>query len=389
MKVPEDGSAAAAEEAADARLGEAPARDAVAETTEPDAGGDPALAGAVTVASEARPLAGAVPPSEAGDGDPVAGVETSTLPATPLQANRSPAEGEPADTGLGAALPDPSASAIRGAVDDPGEETSGGPPARSSHPSVAGLGESARDDSESGGLGGAAGEESATDGGANGEQGNPSWIQDMDATLAPAPNASAPDASAPAVTKPDPAGEFDPSLAPAIDPSVNHSAPTGNPVARAAGTPQDSIPPEARFAAANHEDIVKGMRAEVLPNGGTMRIRLDPPQLGALQVTVEIRDGVVTAAFETSNDEATRLLGHSLNQLKAVLESHGMGVDKLQVQQAPRDERPATTRDDPNHPREQSPQDQEQAARQEQQRKEMLRRMWRQLAGGEPLDVMV
>ena len=147
------------------------------------------------------------------------------------------------------------------------------------------------------------------------------------------------------------------------------------------------MPPEVRFASVNHETIVTSMRAELMPNGGTMRIRLDPPQLGAMQVTVQIQDGLVTAAFETSTDEATRLLGHSLNQLKSVLESHGVGVDKLQVQQAPREAQTSRNDSQPDQ-RGGHPQEQEQSARQEQQRREMLRKMWRRLTGEpDPLDL--
>lgn len=148
-----------------------------------------------------------------------------------------------------------------------------------------------------------------------------------------------------------------------------------------------TLAPEVRFASANHETIVTSMRAELMPNGGTMRIRLDPPQLGAMQLTVQIQDGLVTAAFETSTDEATRLLGHSLNQLKSVLESHGVAVDKLQVQQAPR-ETQASRNDQQSDQRGNHPQEQEQSARQEQQRREMLRKLWRRLTGEpDPLDL--
>lgn len=147
--------------------------------------------------------------------------------------------------------------------------------------------------------------------------------------------------------------------------------------------------PEARFATDNHEKIVTSMRSELMPNGGSMRIRLDPPQLGAMQVTVQIQDGVITASFETSSDEATRLLGHSLNQLKSVLESHGVSVDKLQVQQVPRDAQTFTANDDGQKDQGRPSQDQEHAARQEQQRREMLRKMWQRLAGGQdPLDLI-
>jgi flagellar hook-length control protein FliK len=166
--------------------------------------------------------------------------------------------------------------------------------------------------------------------------------------------------------------------------NVAHASPPS-----AAAPQADAMPPEVRFAEANSESIVRSMRAELLPNGGTMRIRLDPPQLGALQVTVQIRDGVITAAFETTSDEATRLLGHSLNHLKSVLESHGVGVDKLQVQQAPKDQN-AENQQDPQQRGEQEGRQrhQDHAAQQEQQRREMMRKMWRRIAGGrDPLDL--
>jgi len=121
-----------------------------------------------------------------------------------------------------------------------------------------------------------------------------------------------------------------------------------------------------------------------LPHGGTMQIRLDPPELGALQVLVHMQDGVMTASFQTSNDDATKLLSHSLSQLKAVLESQGVSVEKLQVQQSPRDHQ--AQQDDPNQ---QQRDQQGDAHRQEQQRKEMLRRMWRKLSiGSDPLDLV-
>src|SRR2546426_408618 len=54
--------------------------------------------------------------------------------------------------------------------------------------------------------------------------------------------------------------------------------------------PKPAPPPEVRFAQTNHESIVTSVRANLLPRGGSMQIRLDPPELGALQVTVEMRD---------------------------------------------------------------------------------------------------
>ena len=155
----------------------------------------------------------------------------------------------------------------------------------------------------------------------------------------------------------------------------------------AAPTLAQSAPPEVDFVAANHAKIVTGIRGDLLPGGGSMQIRLDPPELGALQISVRMQDGVMTASFQTSSDDATKLLSHSLSQLKSVLESQGVSVEKLHVEQAPRDQRsdndPKQNQQHPNAAYDRT------SARQEQQRKEMLRRMWRRLSfGSDPLDMV-
>ena len=160
------------------------------------------------------------------------------------------------------------------------------------------------------------------------------------------------------------------------------------PDAKPAPAPQPSqLPPEAEFATTNHDRIVTSLRSQLLPNGGTMHMRLDPPELGVLQVTVRTQDGVMTASFETSSDQATKLLRHSLGQLKAVLESQGVTVEKLHVQQSPRDQQAGNNSED--RQQQQSQQDSQSSARQEQQRREMLRRMWSRLGiGSDPLDLV-
>lgn len=158
-----------------------------------------------------------------------------------------------------------------------------------------------------------------------------------------------------------------------------HAHPTSSPAAVQSSPP----PPEVRFAETNHTNIVSGVQTNLLPHGGTMQIRLDPPELGALQITVQMHNGSMTATFQTTNDDATRMLSHSLGQLKTALESQGVNVEKIQVQQAPRDH---TSQ---NH--EGSPQQQlrdEANARQEQQRREMLQKMWRRVSGTEPMDLV-
>ncbi|CAN5365201.1 hypothetical protein BH10PLA1_BH10PLA1_08850 [soil metagenome] len=168
-----------------------------------------------------------------------------------------------------------------------------------------------------------------------------------------------------------------------IDPGA--AAKTLSNVAGAIKPEQVQTPPEARFADANHPEIVKSLQTQLMPHGGTMQLRLDPPELGALQVLLTVKDGVATASFQTSNDDATRLLSHSLTQLKTALESAGVTVDKLQVQQSPRE-----THTNAGEDQHRGQHGQEDAARQqEQQRKEVIKRMWRKLSGvSDPLDMV-
>ena len=157
--------------------------------------------------------------------------------------------------------------------------------------------------------------------------------------------------------------------------STTHAAPVASQAA--------PLPPEVRFAETNHVNIVSSVQASLLPHGGTMQIRLDPPELGALQVTVEMRNGTMSATFQTSNEDATRLLSHSMGQLKTALEAQGVTVDKIQVQQAPKDQQSQN-----NEGSSQQQLRDEANARQEQQRREMLERMWRRVSGTDPVDLV-
>jgi len=155
---------------------------------------------------------------------------------------------------------------------------------------------------------------------------------------------------------------------------------------RPAAAPAEPTP-DVRFAQVNTPKIVSGVRGELLPGGGTMHLRLDPPELGDLQISVHLHDGVMTAAFQTSNDQATRLLSHSLGNLKSMLEAQGVSVDKLHVQQGPKSN-PGDSRDARDGSGRDPTPEQRQSDRREQQRKEMVQKMWDKLAGKAPVDVV-
>ena len=145
--------------------------------------------------------------------------------------------------------------------------------------------------------------------------------------------------------------------------------------------------PVAQFADTNQPSIVSTIRGSLLPNGGTMNIALNPPDLGAMQITVRMGNGAMSASFQTSNDQATRLLTHSLGQLKNALETQGVSVDRLHVHQVSNSESASGKGGDSESKDGQSSDGRN--AQQEQQRRDTLRRMWRRARGEpDPLDLV-
>jgi len=167
----------------------------------------------------------------------------------------------------------------------------------------------------------------------------------------------------------------------ALKPAVDHAvAASAGGTAAAAATPSaDSI------IQSNHDKIVTAIGGNLIPRGGTMQIRLDPPDLGTLHVSVKVQDGVISASFQTSNDEATRLLSHTLGQLKQSLEMQGISVERLQVHRASASE-DSNAKSNPDG-RQQG--DDDRTAQQEQQHRQMMRRLWRRVAlGRDELDLV-
>ena len=189
--------------------------------------------------------------------------------------------------------------------------------------------------------------------------------------------ATADPAQSAAIAAPD-ADKASPTIQPASSPATFASLiqPTQTAPAQphTAASPAAAPSTDAPFIETNHQPIVQAVHSQLLPNGGTMQIRLDPPELGALQVTVHMRDGVMTASFETSNDQATRLLSHTMGQLKTALETAGVSVEKMHVQQSPRQDSRSSSEDSQQQKHDADPQQQQ--SRHEQQRREVLNRLW-------------
>ena len=80
--------------------------------------------------------------------------------------------------------------------------------------------------------------------------------------------------------------------------------------------------------------ILRGMSAMIHQHGGSLTMRLDPPELGSLRIQMAIANGSVSATFTPGTDAARGLLEQNISQLKAALESQGLFVDRLVIQSA-------------------------------------------------------
>jgi flagellar hook-length control protein FliK len=66
--------------------------------------------------------------------------------------------------------------------------------------------------------------------------------------------------------------------------------------------------------------------------GGQVRLRLSPPELGALQLEISMKDGAITAHVAAETPEARTLLLNSLPQLRERLEQQDIRIDKFDVE---------------------------------------------------------
>ena len=65
-----------------------------------------------------------------------------------------------------------------------------------------------------------------------------------------------------------------------------------------------------------------------------MRIRLHPPELGALQIEISARDGVLTARLEVQTPSTRQVILENMSLLRDALSQNGMAVERISVQLA-------------------------------------------------------
>jgi hypothetical protein len=81
--------------------------------------------------------------------------------------------------------------------------------------------------------------------------------------------------------------------------------------------------------------ILRGLATMLNTRGGTMTMRLEPPELGQLRVQMTLARGVVSAHFFPANHQAQLLLEQNIVALRLGLEQRGLLVERLIVQPTP------------------------------------------------------
>ncbi len=74
-----------------------------------------------------------------------------------------------------------------------------------------------------------------------------------------------------------------------------------------------------------------------LQRGGTIRLRLSPPELGSLRMEVSMHNGTLSARLETETHAARGVLLDNLPQLRDRLEQQGLRVEHFEVNVSQRD----------------------------------------------------
>lgn len=137
-------------------------------------------------------------------------------------------------------------------------------------------------------------------------------------------------AAAPSVEKEAPTAKADAALA-----GLGTGAPTNAPEkvqAESAPAAQES---HAADPADTFDQVVMGLKGKFDARSGKADIRLDPPNLGTVHVSVSLENGSLTAEFQSASNVVRDLLKGNLDKLKTALQSQGVAVDRLAVDAPP------------------------------------------------------
>jgi flagellar hook-length control protein FliK len=88
--------------------------------------------------------------------------------------------------------------------------------------------------------------------------------------------------------------------------------------------------------------VVQSAKLQLVDGGAHMAIRLDPPHLGVLNMSVTAQQGSVVANIQTSTEAARHVLQSDLSSLKQALADAGITVDSINVSLSNTPDQPGT-----------------------------------------------
>jgi flagellar hook-length control protein FliK len=80
------------------------------------------------------------------------------------------------------------------------------------------------------------------------------------------------------------------------------------------------------------EQVVRSARFNLEEGNSRFELRLRPPTLGRMAVTMDLKDGALSISFRVENEAVRELLQSSMPQLRAALAEQGVSLDGLDVQ---------------------------------------------------------
>lgn len=122
--------------------------------------------------------------------------------------------------------------------------------------------------------------------------------------------------------------------------------PGAEPAVRAAGDAQGAArpprlsplpipePPE-NTPDPNVARVARGLQNAIAQRGGSVTLRLQPPELGLVRIELAVANGAASVRFQADDESVRSLLSHQMSSLRHALERHGLSVERMDVQQAP------------------------------------------------------
>jgi len=80
------------------------------------------------------------------------------------------------------------------------------------------------------------------------------------------------------------------------------------------------------------DEITRIVSANVGTRNASVRLQLDPPSLGQMQIDVRVRQEAMTLRIQVETEAALGRIQATASQLKQALETHGLVVDRFEVQ---------------------------------------------------------